>query len=267
MTEAVNLRIAEGIAEVCLNRPDAYNAINNEVIDGLLAAGETIRNSPEVRAVVLYGYGKGFCAGLDMANFGDMASGDLTAESADHGYQQYSESGANMVQHMAWQWRELDVPVIAALHGAAMGGGLNLALGADIRIAAPDAKFGFVEISFGLLPDMSATRSLQRLLPLDRIMELVLSGRKLKAEEALAYGLVTRIEADPLQAARDLAMSIARYNPDAVKRGKRLLVDAASLNDKDGLVAESDASRELLGTPNQLEAVLASLEGRAPNYL
>ena len=266
MTEAVLLSIEEGIAEVLLNRPDAYNAINSDIIEGLLAAGETIRASDEVRAVVLSGNGKGFCAGLDMANFGDMASGELTADSADHGYRQYSESGANMVQHMVWQWRELDVPVIAALQGAAMGGGLNLALGADIRIAHPDAKFGFVEISFGLLPDMSATRSLQRLMPLDRIMELVSSGRRLKAPEALAYGLITRIEDKPLDAARKLAAAIARHNPDAIARGKRLLVDAVAQTDKDGLIAESNASKQLLGTPNQLEAVFAGMEGRAPKY-
>jgi enoyl-CoA hydratase/carnithine racemase len=171
-----------------------------------------------------------------------------------------------MVQQLGWQWQEMDIPVIAALHGAAMGGGLNLALGADIRIAATTAKFGFVEITWGLLPDMSATQALHRIMPLDRIKELVLSGRRFTADEALSYGLVTRLSEDPLAEALELAQTIASRNPDAVTRGKRLLNGLAHMSVRDGLIAESNASREMLGTKNQLESVMSTMEGRRPEY-
>jgi enoyl-CoA hydratase/carnithine racemase len=266
MTDTVLLEVTEGVADVRLNRPEAYNSLNGAMIDALLAVVETIRSRTDIQVVVLSGQGKGFCSGLDMSNFGDMVSGDLTADTAASAYDELSEAGANRVQQLGWQWQELDLPVIAAIHGAAMGGGLNLALGADIRIAAPDAKFGFVEISWGLLPDMSATQSLRRLMPLDRVKELVLSGRRLNGEEALAYGLVTRLSPTPLEAALELGRLMATRNPDALRRGKRLLNNSALVSVRQGLLEESTASRELLGTANQLEAVMSTLEKRAPKY-
>jgi enoyl-CoA hydratase/carnithine racemase len=263
---SVILEIENGIADLRLNRPDAYNALDKSMIDGLLEAGAEIRAREEVRVVVLSGSGRGFCSGLDMSNFGDMVSGDLTADSAAVAYDELSEAGANRVQQLGWQWREMSVPVIAALHGAALGGGLNLALGADMRIAAPDVKLGFVEITWGLLPDMSATQSLRRIMPLDRIMELVLSGRRLTGHEALEYGIVTRLSETPFETAMELAGQIAGRNPDAVRRGKQLLIQSALVSVREGLIAESTASRQLLGTPNQLEAVMATLEGRRAKF-
>ncbi len=266
MTDAVLLTTDRGIADVKLNRPEAYNALNDEIFEGLLAAGAAIRKDPSVRVVLLSGVGRGFCSGLDMSNFGDMLGGELTAEGVADAYDDLSPAGANRAQQLGWQFQELPVPVIAAIHGAAMGGGLNVALGADIRIVAPDAKLGFVEITWGLLPDMGATQALRRLVPLDRAMELVLSGRILRGDEAVAAGLATRLSETPYEDARALAEQMARHNPDALRRGKRLLAGSAFTSVREGLIAESNASREMLGTPNQLEAVKARLEGREPRF-
>ena len=267
MNDAVLVDIDRGVAHVRLNRPDKRNAVDSEIIDGLLQALEALCDAPQVSCVVLSGEGKAFCAGLDMANFGDMVSGDLTADSAASAYDEVDVTGANRVQRLGWGWQALEVPVIAAVHGAAMGGGLNIALGADIRVVAPDAKLGFVEITFGLLPDMSATQSLLHLVGLDRMKELVFSGRRFSGEQAYHYGLATELSEDPVATALAMAHTIAARNPDAIRAAKALFNETAMAGARAGLVAESNLSRQLMGTPNQLEAVMSTLEGRPPVYL
>jgi enoyl-CoA hydratase/carnithine racemase len=266
MNDAVIVESSEGIVTVTLNRPEKRNAIDGQIIDGLLAALESIKADRSARVVVLAGAGDGFCAGLDMANMGDMLSGDLTADSAADAYDELSPAGANRVQQLGWGWQELSVPVIAAVHGAAMGGGLNLALGADIRVVAPDAKLGFVEISFGLLPDMSATQSLRHLVGLERMKELILTGRRFTGAQAYDYGMAAILSPHPREEALAIARTIAGRNPDAVRAAKKLLNDAVFSSTHDGLVAESSCSRELLGTPNQMEAVMATFERRDANF-
>ncbi len=266
MSDAVVVENEGGVVTVTLNRPEKRNAVDGEIIDGLLQAQKTLASDPTVRVVVLTGAGEAFCAGLDMANFGDMVSGDLSADSAADAYDDLSPAGANRVQQLGWGWQELPVPVIAAVQGAAMGGGLNLALGADIRIVAPDAKLGFVEITFGLLPDMSATQSLRHLAGLERIKELIFTGRRFSGADAVEYGLATTLSETPLESAIAMAHMIASRNPDALKAAKKLLNDSMFSSTYDGLVAESSCSRELLGTPNQLEAVMSTLEKREPNF-
>ncbi len=266
MSDAVIIEINGGVCEVRLNRPDKRNAVDTEIMDGLLAAVEQIRADKSIRVVVLSGEGKGFCAGLDMASFGDMASGDLTADSAASAYDDTNASGANRVQQLGWAWQDLAVPVIAAVHGGAMGGGLNMALGADIRIVAPDARLGFVEITFGLLPDMSATQSLRHIVRLDRIKELIFTGRKFTGSEAYEYGLATMLSDTPREDALAMAKTIAGRNPDAVRAAKQLLNDSMFSSTHDGLVAESNCSRQLMGTPNQIEAIMCGFESRDPSF-
>ena len=266
MSAAVIVDSAEGVVTVTLNRPEKRNAIDGEIIEGLLDALRDIGNDRSARAVVLTGAGDCFCAGLDMANMADMVSGDLTADSAAQAYDELSPAGANRVQQLGWGWQELPIPVIAAVHGAAMGGGLNLAMGADIRVVTPDAKLGFVEISFGLLPDMSATQSLRHLVGLERAKELILTGRRFSGRQACEYGLATSLAEDARDEAQAIARAIAGRNPDAVRAGKKLLNDSVFSSTFDGLVAESNCSRELLGTPNQIEAVMSTLERRPPQF-
>lgn len=267
MTNAVTIEINQGVADVRLNRPEKRNAIDSDVMTGLLSAIEQIKTNKKVRVVVLSGAGKSFCAGLDMASIGDMLSGDLTSDDAASAYDDLSATGANRAQQLGWGWQELEVPVIAAIHGGAMGGGLNIALGADIRIVTPDAKLGFVEITFGLLPDMSATQTLPQLARLDRIKELILTGRKFSGEQAYDYGLATILSDTPLEDALAMARTMADRNPDAVRAGKKLLNNALDCSVREGLIAESDCSRNLMGTANQLEAIMSGFENRQPRFI
>ena len=177
-----------------------------------------------------------------------------------------SPAGANRAQQLGWLWQEIPIPVIAAVQGAALGGGLNLALGADIRIVHPGAKLGFVEITWGLLPDMSATQSLRRLAALDRIKELVMTGRRFNGEQALQYGLATELSETPVDDALAMAATIAARNPEAVRAAKHILNNSALVDVATGLAQEAAATRQLLGSPNQLEAITAQFEGRSPNF-
>jgi enoyl-CoA hydratase/carnithine racemase len=266
MSDAVLVEIDQGVADVRINRPEKRNAVDSEVMKGLLDTIQRLREDASVRCVVLSGEGKGFCAGLDMASFGDMISGDLTTDSAAEAYDDIDEDGASRVQRLGWGWQQLEIPVIAAIHGGAMGGGLNIALGADIRVIAPDAKLGFVEITFGLLPDMSATQSLRHIAALDRIKELVFTGRTFSGEEAYEYGLATLLSATPRETALEMARTIVQKNPEAIRASKLLLNNSMMDSTRNGLIAESNCSRALMGTANQLEAIVASLEARPPTF-
>lgn len=266
MSDAITYTLEDGIADVRLNRPEKMNAVDEGIMTGLKGVAARIAEDPSVRVVVLSGEGGAFCSGLDFSNFGDMLSGDLSADSAADAYQELSPAGANSAQQLGWMWQELPVPVIAAVHGAAMGGGLNIALGADIRIVHPATKMGFVEITFGLLPDMSATQALRRLAPLDRIKELIFTGRRFSGEQALQYGLATELSEAPLQRALEIAALIAGRNPEAVRKAKTLLNNSALVSVHEGLVEESTCSQTLIGTPNQLEAVMATFEKRQAQF-
>lgn len=268
MTEALQISVQDHVAHVQLNRPDSHNAIDGPIMDGLREFAREMMSPNEVRVIVLSGNGKSFCAGLDMSSFAQMSSGELSgdSESVVQAMQDLSPGGANQAQQVGWLWQEVPVPVIAAVQGAALGGGLNLALGADIRIVHPAAKLGFVEITWGLLPDMSASQSLRRLVALDRMKELVLTGRRFSGEDALRYGLATEVSETPLDDALSMAATIANRNPEAVRAGKEILNNSALVDVATGLAQEAEVTRSLLGSPNQLEAITAHFEGRAPVF-
>ncbi len=277
MADLVTIDVDNGVADVRLNRTDKYNALSPDMFQAIIDAGESLAGRDDVRAVVLSGNGKGFCAGLDMGSFQGMAGGgtpDVRATSRSRsepvGATSRSRSSAdhpeNHAQRPAYVWKRLPVPVIAAIHGAAFGGGLQVALGADIRIAAPDAKLSVMEIKWGLIPDMSLTQTLRDLMPLDVAKELTFTGRILSGEEAKALGLVTRLASDPLAAALDLAREIAGKSPDAIRAGKRLLEESWRADERAGLELESTLQRALIGSPNQVESVKANFENRAPNF-
>ncbi|MDP3626419.1 MAG: crotonase/enoyl-CoA hydratase family protein [Hydrogenophaga sp.] len=255
----------DGVAEVRLSRADKMNALDAAMFDGLLLAGEHLRRMHGLRAVVLHGEGRAFCAGLDMASFGRMAQGQSVGDDlADlvtrtHGL-------ANRAQQVAWQWHELAVPVVAAVHGVAFGGGLQLALGADIRCVAPEARLSVLEMQWGLVPDMAGMALLRELVRADVARELIYSARVVGGEEACRIGLATLLAADPLSRTREFARDVAQRNTDAVCAAKRLLnaspdADAASL-----LRAESVEQQALIGSPNQREAVAAALAKRPPVF-
>jgi enoyl-CoA hydratase/carnithine racemase len=264
MTETISLEIVEHIADIRLNRPEKRNAINLELMLSLITLAKQLKANKQLRAVVLSGNGEAFCAGMDFEIFTDMLSGEITGDNT--GFEDLSEQGANKGQQMGWLWQEIPVPVIAAVHGAALGAGLNIALGADIRIVTPDAKLGLLEITWGFLPDTSATQSLRHLASLDRIKELIFTGRFFSGQEAYEYGLATELSVSPHERALEMATTIAGQNPDAIRRAKDMLNKLPLLSVAEGLALEAKHCQSLLGSPNQLEATAARFEKRAPRF-
>lgn len=265
MSERVRVTMEGGVADVRLNRPEKLNALDRAMFEALAETGVALSADRAVRAVVLSGEGRGFCAGLDFASFMAMSGegGDPGASLLDR---RRGDSPANFAQHAAWVWTEVPVPVIAALHGVVFGGGLQIALGADLRIAAPDAHLSVMEIKWGLVPDMSGTQTLRHLVRLDIAKELTFTGRIVDGREAAALGLVTRVADDPRAAALALAREIAGKSPDAIRAGKRLLGDAPLVPVREGLALEARLQRGLIGSANQLEAVAANLQKRPPQF-
>jgi enoyl-CoA hydratase/carnithine racemase len=263
MTQLVTLEIKDYVASVRLNRPDKYNALSLDMFEAIIEAGEAVKADPSIRSVVLSGNGRGFCAGLDFESFMKMGSAE---QSATDLLSRTDDNPANYAQQTGYVWKQVPVPVIAALHGVSFGGGLQIALGADIRLASPDARFSVMEIKWGLIPDMSGTQTLKDLVRLDVAQELTFTGRIVKAEEALRLGLITRICEDPLAEAEKLAREIAGKSPDAIAAGKRLWQNVWSCDDEEGLKLEESLQRTLIGGHNQLEAVKANFEKRPPLF-
>ena len=169
-------------------------------------------------------------------------------------------------QQVAHVWQEVPVPVIAAIHGVALGGGIQIALGADIRIIAPDARMSVLEVKWGLVPDMTGTWMLRRLVGLDVAKELTFTGRMVEGEEAVRIGLATRVAADPLAEAKALAAEIAGKSPDAVRAAKRLLNQSGLVPIEQQFADERREIGALIGSPNQVEAVMSGFEKRDPSF-
>ena len=268
MSALVTIEINNGIADVRLNRPEKYNALSPEMFSAIVEAGESLAANDDLRVVVLSGNGRGFCAGLDMSSFQGMAGGGSQERKASPGavLARSDDRPENHAQRPAYVWKRLPVPVIAAIHGVAYGGGCQIALGADIRFAAPDAKMSVMEIKWGLIPDMSITQTLRDLMPLDRAKELTFTGRVVSGVEAKELGLVTHVADDPLSAAMTLAQEIAGKSPDAIRFGKYLLEASWHSDEATGLKLEASLQGKLIGSENQVEAIKANFENRAPNF-
>jgi enoyl-CoA hydratase/carnithine racemase len=248
------------VAVVKLSRPEKRNALDPASFDALDAAARELSADRELRAVVLAGEGKSFCAGIDLAAF---AAGEAVIRKL---LSRRDGEAANLAQRVGWGWRECPVPVIAALHGEVFGGGLQVALGADLRIAAPDARLSVMEVRWGLIPDMSGSQTLRGIVRRDVALELTWTGRIVPAEEALALGLVTRLADDPLAEAMALAETIAARSPDAVRGAKKLFNKAWECDAVDALALEAELQMRILGRPNQMEAVRAGLAGETPRF-
>ena len=260
MEERVRIEIEDGIADVRLNRPEKLNAIDKPMFTALIKAGSALAADSSVRAVVLSGEGKGFCGGLDI----ESLMGDL--EGAKDLLARGEESPANFVQQAAWVWRQLPVPVIASIHGAAYGAGLQIAMGADIRIVAPDARLSLREIQWGLIPDLAITQTLRNLVPIDVAKELTFTGREVSGTEAKALNMVTHVDAVPHARAITLAREIAGRSPEAVRAAKRLWNEAMGGTEEEGLKLESELQAALITGANHGEAVMANLSKQEPVF-
>jgi enoyl-CoA hydratase/carnithine racemase len=268
MDDRVQVTISGGIADVRMVRADKMNALDAAMFEALVAAAKGLGSEKGLRAVVLSGEGRAFCAGLDMGRFAAMGdkggNGIAGGEARDLALRTHGI--ANFPQMTVWGWRQLPVPVIAAVHGVAFGGGFQLALGADMRFLSTDARMSIMEIKWGLVPDMAGTPILASLVRDDILRELTYTGRIFSAQEALSYGLATRVCDDPRAAALEVAREIAAKSPDAIRAAKRLL-NNLSCDPAPALLAESVEQMKLMGSKNQLEAVRAKIDKRATNFV
>ena len=262
MTARLHVKIEDHIATVRLDRPDKNNAIDFAMFDAFIETGRLLSTDSSVRAVVLHGAGNHFCAGIDLSAFqgegiGAAGSGRMDAR---------EDSDANFFQSAARVWQEIPVPVIAAIHGAAFGGGLQIALGADIRYATADAQLSVMEIKWGIIPDMAISISGHHTVAIDRLKELAFTGRVISGVEALASGLITDLKDDPYPAAVDLARDICNRSPDAIRAIKKLFDDSWRSAPREFLRREAELQMGVMGGRNQMEAVMANMEKRAPDF-
>lgn len=267
MSDRVTLTISDGIADVRMNRPDKRNALDGAMFQALADVGERLKTEPGVRCVVLSGEGSSFCAGLDFSSFQAMAGGDRAAASADDSPGAMKEGRiTHLGQQVCWVWQEIPVPVIAAVHGHALGGGIQIALGADIRIVHPDTQMSVREVHWGLVPDMTGTLSLSLLVRADVAKELVFTARVFDGREAHSLGLATALSDTPREAAMSMAAEIAGRSPDAVRGAKALLNELFNSGAAEQFAAERRVIGSLIGRPNQVESVMANFEKRTASF-
>ncbi|HET8938088.1 MAG TPA: crotonase/enoyl-CoA hydratase family protein [Polyangiales bacterium] len=258
MSDRVVVTLENGVADVRLARPEKMNALDPAMFEGIARAIAQLEATPGLRAVVLSGEGRAFCAGLDMQSMAGVGSGiDIHAR---------THADANLFQHVAWGFRTLPVPVIAAVHGVAFGGGLQIMSGADLRIAHPDTRLSVMELKWGLVPDMAGLALWRTLVRDDVLRELTYTHREFTATEGLGLGFVTRLSSDPHAEAMRVAREIAAKSPDAVRAAKRLLNLAVDSDSRTILIAESREQAGVIRKPNQVEAVLANVQKRPAHF-
>lgn len=265
-TDRVLVDVADGVADVRMNRADKRNALDGAMFLALAEAGAGLRARPDVRVVVLHGDGPSFCAGLDFSSFEAMAGGKGAGGGEGNPGALQADGMTHLGQQVAWTWQQVPVPVIAAVHGHALGGGLQIALGADLRIVHPATQMSVREVHWGLVPDMTGTHFLTRLVPHDVAFELAVTARVFDGAEAARLGLATRLSETPLDDARALARQIAAQSPSAVRGVKELFSTMATERASEHFEAERSVISGLIGRPHQVEAVMANLERRPPVY-
>ena len=259
--DRVSITLADdGVAQVRFIRADKMNALDHSMFETMIAAGEALQAEPKVRAVVLSGEGRAFCAGLDLSNFANPdGSGGGKLADRTHG-------DSNRAQQVATQWRKLKVPVIAAVHGVCFGGGMQIASGADIRVVHPETRMAIMEMKWGLVPDMGGYQLWRGLVRDDVLRELIYTNRQFTGAEAKELGLATHVEEDPLAKATELAQVMADRNPHAMQASKRIANKMYDLTGAEILIEESVEQDQIMRQPNQVEAVMAGMEKRQGNY-
>lgn len=260
--DRVSISIENHIAHVRLNRPDKMNALDPDMFQAIIAAGQELMEAPAIRAVVLSGEGRSFCAGLDMASMAKTGSGGNAAGSGAKSLTERTYGNANDFQYVCTVWRALPMPVIAAVHGVCFGGGLQIASGADIRIVTPDARLSIMEMKWGLIPDMGGFTIWRANVRDDILRELTYTNREFTGEEGRDFGFMTYVDADPLARAMAIAHEIANRNPDAMQRAKSLINELPDMDEDAILVAESVEQNRVMRQPNQIEAVMSQMQKR-----
>jgi enoyl-CoA hydratase/carnithine racemase len=271
--DRVTVTISDGIADVRLDRADKRNALDPPMFDAIAKAGHDLVTNREIRAVVLSGNGNSFCAGLDFGSFQSMADSGKNGDGSKASTNSSENAGAmqpgaitHLAQEICWVWQEVPVPVVAALQGHALGGGMQLALGADIRVAHGETQFAMREVHWGLIPDMTGTLMLSRLVRDDVAKDLVFSARIISGVEAHALGVVTRVSDTPFETAMQIAREIADRSPDAVRGAKALINRLSNAGAAEHFAEERRIIYSLIGKPNQVEAVMSNFEKRPAKF-
>jgi enoyl-CoA hydratase/carnithine racemase len=257
--DRVSIEFRQYLAVVALNRPEKYNALDLDMMHALVEAARRVRREKDIRAVIVHGEGKAFCAGLDFASVTRKPARILTA------FVPWLRKD-NIFQRVCLAWRDLPMPVIAVTHGYCFGGGMQIALGCDFRFSTPDCQFSIMEIKWGLIPDMGASVTLRDLVPVDVALELTVTGRKFHAAEAFELNLISAVADDPMERALALADTITGHSPDAIVAAKRLYRETRHGTERHALRRERRLQLGVLLGANQREAMRARLEKRDPDF-
>jgi enoyl-CoA hydratase/carnithine racemase len=256
----VTCTIEDGIAQVRLDRPDKLNALTLDVLDDLVATAYMLRRDRTLRAVVIAGEGDAFCAGLDFGSVLRQPRRIVTS------FLPRPWRGTNTFQEACWGWRRIPAPVIAAVHGHCLGGGLQIALAADFRIATPDSTWSVLEGKWGIIPDMTGIRSLAELVGIDTAKKLTMTAEMLSGKEARELGLVTGLDSDPVTAATALAVRLKERSPDQLAAAKRLFDRTWSASPRRTFALERFEQAFLLAARNTKVARVAAFKRVSPEF-
>lgn len=256
----ITCEISGGLADVRLARPDKLNALTLPMLQGLIDTARTLRSDRTVRAVVISGEGDSFCAGLDFADTFGQSRAVAKAMLPRPLW------GTNTFQEACWVWRRLPVPVIAAVQGHCLGGGVQIALGADFRVTTSDAKWSVLEGKWGLIPDMSGTAALRQLIGIEQAKRLTMTAEVFSGERAHELGLVFQVSASPYADACVLAEQLARRSPDALAAAKRLFETRWNASPRRTFARERIEQVRLLAGRNARIARKAAFEREAPVF-
>ncbi|HEY9392734.1 crotonase/enoyl-CoA hydratase family protein [Nocardioides sp. NBC_00850] len=256
----VTTEINDGIAQVRLNRPDKLNALTLELLQELVDTAKVLGKNHDLRAVVIAGEGDAFTAGLDFASVLRDPKKIVGA------FLPRPFRGTNLFQESVWAWRRLPVPVIAAVHGHCLGGGVQIALGADFRIAEPDSQWSILEGKWGIIPDMTGIRSLSEVVGIDTAKKLTMTAEQFSGERAYELGLVTELSADPVATATAFARKLSERSPDQLAAAKRLFNDTWYAPIKRTFSRERIEQLRLLFGENTKIAREAAFKREKPTY-
>jgi len=265
VSDRIKIVIENRVADVRFNRVDKMNALDDEMFQAIIEAQTQLAGTPKLRAIVLSGQGRAFCAGIDLTSLATKSGDEILADGSDLILRTHGNT--NLFQEVAAGWRKLAMPVVAAIHGVCFGGGLQIASGADIRITAPDTRMSIMEMKWGLVPDMGGLAHWRSYVRDDILRELTYTNREFSGEEALALGFATYVDADPHARAMAIAQQIATKSPTAIRAAKDLYNRLPDMVEDEVLMAESTEQMKLAKGPNQLESVLAGMQKRPANFI
>lgn len=256
----VRVERRDEVAYVTLIRADKHNALDWDMFCGVIAAARSLKGDRTLRAVILQGEGASFCSGLDVPSFAKQPMKGLRI------FLKYGVFTTNIAQEIAWCWRRLPVPVIAVVQGRCYGGGLQLALAADLRYARPDAELSVMEVKWGLVPDMTGSVTLRELVSIDVAKELTMTGRTFDGHEAQRLNLVTAVSDDPIALAEAFVAQIKSRSPDAVAGAKALFDRSWMASVRKAFAIESRLQWRMFFTRNQRESVRAHRNKETPVF-